>query len=77
MEILEYIADIIGYVISGLFVGLGLVAVIRTYRKARRGESTRVPTVGVINDLPGSVTGINKYDDMSERSGERREKKTE
>lgn len=60
-----------------LFVALGLIAIIRTYRKAKRGESTRIPTVGIMNDLPSSVTGINKHDDMTERSEERRDRKTE
>jgi len=30
-----------------------------------------------MNDLPSSVTGINKHNDMVERSNERAEKKTE
>ena len=75
------IKDIIGYIFEygtiAFFFGLGLLAVIRTYRKAKRGESTSIPTVGVMNDLPSSVTGINKHDDMSERAEERRDRKTE
>ena len=60
-----------------LFAGLGLLAVIRTYRKAKRGESTKFQTVGIMNDLPSSVTGINKHDDMSERFEERRDRRTD
>ena len=30
-----------------------------------------MPPVGVMNDLPSSVTGINKHDDMRERATER------
>ena len=77
MDVFEILSVILEYGMIVLFAGLGLLAVIRTYRKAKRGESIKVPTVGVMNDLPGSVTGINKYDDMSERSEERRDRKTE
>ena len=77
MDVFEILSVILEYGMIVLFAGLGLLAVIRTYRKAKRGESIRVPTVGVMNDLPGSVTGINKHDDMSERSEERRDRKTE
>ena len=77
MDVFEILSVILEYGMIVLFAGLGLLAVIRTYRKAKRGESIRDPTVGVMNDLPGSVTGINKHDDMSERSEERRDRKTE
>ena len=40
-------------------------------------ESVSVTPVGVMNDLPSSITGINKHNDMSERSNERSGKKTE
>ena len=77
MDALDIVGAIMEYGMIVLFGGLGLLAVIRTYRKAKRGESTRVPTVGVMNDLPSSVTGMNKHDDMSERSEERRNRRTE
>ena len=77
MDALDIIGTIMEYGMIVLLGGLGLLAVIRTYRKAKRGESTRVPTVGVMNDLPSSVTGMNKHDDMSERSEERRNRRTE
>ena len=77
MDAIDIIGTIMEYGMIVLFGGLGLLAVIRTYRKAKRGESTRVPTVGVMNDLPSSVTGMNKHDDMSERSEERRNRRTE
>ena len=76
MDVFEILSVILEYGMVVLFAGLGLLAIIRTYRKAKRGESTKFPTVGVMNDLPGSVTGINKHDDMSERSEERRDRKT-
>ncbi len=77
MDALDIIGTIMEYGMIVLLGGLGLLAVIRTHRKAKRGESTRVPTVGAMNDLPSSVTGINKHDDMSERSEERRDRRTE
>ena len=61
-------------IILGIIV---IIALIRTLLKASKGESISVPTVGVMNDLPSSVTGINKYNDMAERSNERAGKKTE
>lgn len=59
------------------FAVIVIIAVIRSFLKISRGESISVPPVGVMNDLPGSVTGINKHDDMSERSQERADKRTE
>ena len=50
---------------------------IRTLLKASKGESISVPPVGVMNDLPSNVTGINKHNDLSERVQERSTKKTE
>ena len=77
IEALEMIADRIE-VIIGVALGIIIVvAVIRTMIRMSRGESINVPPVGVMNDLPSSVTGINKHDDMSERSSERANKKTE
>ena len=66
----------------GLIMGAALgiivaIAVVRTLIKKSRGESVKVPPVCVMNDLPSSVTGINKHDDMSERSRERANRKTE
>ena len=61
-------------VILGIIV---VIAIIRTLLKASGGESIGVPPVGMMNDLPGSVTGINKHNDMAERSNERTGKKTE
>jgi hypothetical protein len=50
---------------------LTAIAIIRTVIKTRRGEHIEVSPVGVMNDLPSSVTGINKHDDMRERATER------
>ena len=60
-------------VILGIIV---IIALIRTLLKASKGESISVPPVGVMNNLPSSVTGINKNNDMSERVQERSTKKT-
>lgn len=76
MEWLLKIVDTIG-IIGLLFIILSVAAIIRIVVKAVRGERIDVPPVGVMNDLPSSVTGINKHDDMRERSAERTNKKTE
>ena len=75
MDVLESIADKMGLIMGAVFGIIVVIAVIRTLLKASRGESINVPPVGVMNDLPSSVTGINKHDDISERSDERADKK--
>lgn len=77
IDILEFISDKIG-IIMGVVLGIIIaIAVVRTLIKKSRGESISIPPVGVMNDLPSSVTGINKHNDMSERIQERSTKKTE
>lgn len=77
IDTLEFISDKIG-IIMGVILGIVVViAIIRTLLKASKGESISVPPVGVMNDLPGNVTGINKHNDLSERVQERSTKKTE
>ena len=61
MEKFGFIADIFGYIFSGTFILLGIIASVRAAVKASRGERVDVPAVGVIRDLPGSVTGLNKH----------------
>lgn len=75
IEIIELIADRLEIVI---YISLGLItaaALIRTAIKASRGESVKVPPVGIVNDLPGSVTGIVNTGIVSERSLERADEK--
>ena len=75
IEALEMIADRIE-VIIGVALGIIIaVAVLRTINRMSRGESINVPPVGVMNDLPSSVTGISKHNDISERSEERSDRK--
>ena len=77
IDVLEIISDKIG-IIMGVILGIiVIIAIIRTLLKASRGESIRVLPVGVMNDLPSNVTGINKHNDLSERVQERSTKKTE
>ena len=76
IDTLEFISDKIG-IIMGVILGIiVIIALIRTLLKASKGESISVPPVGVMNNLPSSVTGINKNNDMSERVQERSTKKT-
>ena len=77
METIFELSDILGIVMGVLIALLTAIAIIRIVIKTRRGDHIDVPPVGVMNDLPSSVTGINKHDDMSERIQERSLKKTE
>ena len=76
METVFEISDVLRIIIGVLLVLLTAIAIIRTIIKAERGERIEVPPIGVTNDLPSSVTGINKHDDLVERSKERSLKKT-
>jgi hypothetical protein len=71
METIFELSDILEIIIGVLLALLIAIAIIRTVIKTRRGDHIEVPPVGVMNDLPSSVTGINKHDDMRERSTER------
>ena len=77
METIFELSDILGIIIGVLLALLTSIAIIRIVIKTRRGGHIDVPPVGVINDLPSSVTGINKHDDLVERNNERSTKKTE
>ena len=69
--------EIFGYIFEGSFILLGIIAAVRVAIKTWRGGRVDIPAVGYLKDLPSSVTGINKHDDMSERSEERRNRRTE
>ena len=77
METIFELSDLLGIIIGVLLALLTAIAIIRTVIKAKRGDHIDAPPVGVMNDLPSSVTGINKHDDLVERSKERSLKKTE
>ncbi len=77
METIFEISDILGIIIGVLLAFLTAIAITRIVIKNRKGDHIEVQPVGVMNDLPSSVTGINKHDDMHERSAERTHKKTE
>ena len=77
IDAFEYIADKLGIILGAILGIVGIIALIRTLLKASKGECISIPQVGVMNDLPSSVTGINKNNDMSERVQERSLKKTE
>ena len=77
IDAMEYISDKLGIIMGAAIGIIVVIAIIRTLLKASRGEPISVPPVGVMKDLPSSVTGINKHNDMTERSNERAGKKTE
>ena len=58
--------EIFGYIFEGLFILLGIIAAVRVAIKIWRGERVDIPAVGYLNDLPSSVTGINKHTDPDE-----------
>ena len=71
IEALEYIFDKIGIIMAAVLAVIVVIAILRTLLKASKGESASAPPAGVLNDLPGSLTGINKYNDLAERGNER------
>ena len=77
METIFELSDLLGIIIGVLLALLTSIAIIRIVIKTRKGDHIDVPPVGVMNDLPSSVTGINKHDDLVERNNERSTKKTE
>ena len=60
IEALEFVSDKIGIIMGAVLGIIVVIAIIRTLLKASKGESISIPPVGVMNDLPSSVTGINK-----------------
>ena len=77
MEVLASVSDKLGMLFMLLLALITIIAVVRTAIKLVKGKHISVPPVGAMNDLPSSITGINKHDDMSERLIERANKKTE
>lgn len=66
IEVLEFISDKIGTIMGVVLGIIVVIALIRTLMKASKGESINVPPIGVMNDLPSGVTGINKHNDIVE-----------
>ena len=77
IDAFEYIADKLVIILGAILGIVGIIALIRTLLKVYKGESISVPPVGVMNDLPSSVTGINKHNDLSERAQERSDRKAD
>lgn len=77
IDALEFVSDKIGIIMGAVLGIIVAIALIRTLLKAFKGESISVLPIGVMNDLPSSVTGINRHNDLSERVQERSTKKTE
>lgn len=63
IKILELISDYTGIVFIILLAVIAAAAAIRIIIKMRRGERVTITPVGIANDLPDSVTGMNKYGD--------------
>lgn len=50
--------DVLPWLLGGIFIVLGLLAVFRILTKANKGETVHIEPVGVFQDLPGTVTGL-------------------
>ena len=58
LDVISGSAEIIIFIIFGVLTAL---AVIRSLIKVKKGKKIDITPVGVYNDLPGSVTGLNKH----------------
>ena len=63
IRFLSFVVDNTGILIGILFFLLNVVAIVRIIIKRHRGEQVEITPVGIANDLPDSVTGMNKYSD--------------
>ena len=63
MNVLILIIDHMNIVFGVLFAASAFVAIVRLIIKMHRGEEIEITPVGIANDLPDSVTGLNKYRD--------------
>lgn len=70
MEMIAMLYDYLGYVLGGLLVLLCLIALIRVLMKAKRGESVHIEPQGVLRDLPDTVTGLGKIEEVQENYGD-------
>ena len=62
ITILTFLADHMGVIFGGFMAVLTLVAIIRIIVKAKRGEKVEITPVGIMNDLPESITGTRRKD---------------
>ena len=58
LNVISGSAEIIIFIIFGVLTAL---AVIRSLIKVKKGKKIDITPVGVYNDLPSSVTGLNKH----------------
>ena len=65
-SILDFLDNYVGIIFFAVFGLLAAAAVIRSAIKVRKGKKIDITPVGVYNDLPSSVTGLNKYKDRRE-----------
>ena len=74
LKILETFNEYAGIAIVAVTIIAAILAGIRVVIKLHRKESVDITPVGVMNDLPGSVTGMNRYEDALE-TDDRKENK--
>lgn len=73
---IDNIYDKLEIAIAVALAALLLIALIRIIIRIVKGEDVSITPVGISNDLPGSVTGMNKNYDLHERSREASDIKT-
>ena len=60
-SIIEVVGDYLSIILYAVIGILVAAAAIRSIIKVKKGKKVDIPPVGVYNDLPSSVTGLNKY----------------
>ena len=63
---LDFLEGFAGWILLAIIGVITVIAVIRSAIKVKKGKKLDIPPVGVYNDLPSSVTGLNKYKDRHE-----------
>lgn len=74
IKVLEFIADYTGVVFGIVFAIIGILVVVRVIIKTKRGEKVEITPVGVLNDLPESVTGMNRHRDALDTNNDNERK---
>ncbi len=62
-SVLDFLDNYIDIIVFAVFGLLAAAAAIRSMIKVKKGKKIDITPVGVYDDLPSSVTGLNKYKD--------------
>lgn len=61
MDFIDKLDGAVGIVMGLSFSLLVVIAIIRSIIRLKRGEDIDIEPIGIVQDLPSSVTGINKH----------------